>query len=332
MRQLNLNIPWTSIVEVFLAILTGFLGGALVLTAFGYNALESLLTMITYGFRDLSYLASKAAPLILSALAFLIPLRAGLFNIGGEGQAYAGALVALAFSKIGFYIAIPAGAITGGILGALAGLLRAYRGVNEVVTTIMLNWALFYVSLFVISEYLYDPIYTHQTFRVDRMLGLHELILLTLMAVIATYILLFYTGLGYRIRLMGSSTKTARYAGVRMEHTIVSSMAIGGFMGGLAGVAQVYGVTGVVDSTLSTLYGLGFLGIGVALISRANPLAVIPAALLVSGLIIGGQWMELRFDVAPELADVIIGLVILSLSTPYAYKLLMSKFRGAEFG
>jgi len=321
-----------AILEVVVALVVGFIGGALVLAVFGYDSLEGLYTMLVYGFNDLSYLVLKASPLVLSALAFLIPLRAGLFNIGGEGQLYAGALTAIAFSKTGFYVAIPAGAIAGSVVGLAIGLLRAYRGVNEVVASIMFNWILFYTSLFIILRYLLDPVYTHQSIRVDRMLSLGELLALAVLASIAVYAMLLYTKLGYQVRLMGSSPKTARYAGVNEKTVTLISMGLGGLMGGLAGVAQVYGVTGVVDTTLSALYGLGFLGIGVALIARLNPLAVIPSSLLVSGLIIGGQWLELRLNVAPELADVIVGMVILSLSAPYAYRLLMLRLGGVRSG
>lgn len=319
-----------SLIEVTLSISIGLLGGALALAVFNYDPLGALHVMFSKGFSDLEYLVLKSTPLILSALAFLVPLRAGLFNIGGEGQLYAGALVALYMSKAGYYIAIPAGVLAGGIIGLLIGLLRVYRGVNEVVSSIMFNWVLFYTTLFVISRYLYDPVYTHQSIRVDRMLNLAELTILAVGASLLAYTLLFHTRTGFEIRLMGSSPKAARYAGVNMNLAILQSMFIGGLMGGFAGVLQVYGVTGVVDTTLSSLYGLGFLGIGVALIARANPLAVIPASALVAGLLIGGQWMELRFRVAPELADVIVGIIILSLSAPYAYRLLTSRLWGAR--
>jgi len=310
------------LLESILALLVGFIGGALALTAFGYNAIESLQVMLVYGFSDIEYLLLKSAPLMLTALAFLIPLKAGLFNIGGEGQAYAGAIAAIFMSRFGFYIAIPAGAIAGCIIGLLIGLLRAYRGVNEVVSSIMFNWTLYYLSLFALSRYLYDPVYTHQSVRVDRMLSLPETIIIALVTVTLAFMLLYNTELGYKIRVTGSSLSVARYAGLNVNVVTLQSMAIGGLFGGLAGSLQVYGVTGVVDTTLSTLYGLGFLGIGVALIGRSSPLAVIPASILVSGLIIGGQWMELRFRIAPELADVVVGIVILSLSVPYAYRVI----------
>jgi ABC-type uncharacterized transport system permease subunit len=297
----------SQLLEVTLALAVGFVGGALALTAFGHNALENIQVMISYGFRDLGYLLLKSAPIVLTALAFLVPLKAGLFNIGGEGQLYAGAITALLLSKAGFYLAIPAGALAGLLVGVAIGLLRVVRGVNEVVSSIMFNWTLYYLSMFAIQRYLLDPVYTHQSIRVDRVLSLYN------------------TELGYRIRVAGSSSRVARYAGVNLNIVTIQSMAMGGLLAGLGGAIQVYGVTTVVDTTLSSLYGLGFLGIGVALIARGNPLAVIPAAVLVSGLLIGSHWMELRGRVAPELADVVIGVVILALSAPYAYRVLASR-------
>jgi simple sugar transport system permease protein len=315
----------SQLLEVTLALVVGFVGGALALTAFGYNAFENIQVMISYGFRDLSYLLLKSAPIVLTALAFLVPLKAGLFNIGGEGQLYAGAITALLLSKVGFYLAIPAGALAGLLVGVAIGLLRVVRGVNEVVSSIMFNWTLYYLSMFAIQRYLLDPVYTHQSIRVDRVLSLPEVAAVMLLSPLAVYLLLYNTELGYRIRVAGSSSRVARYAGVNLNIVTIQSMAIGGFLAGLGGAIQVYGVTTVVDTTLSSLYGLGFLGIGVALIARGNPLAVIPAAILVSGLLIGSHWMELRGRVAPELADVVIGVVIIALSAPYAYRVLASR-------
>ncbi len=320
-------------IEVLLSLAVGFSGGSLALLAFGYNPVENLQIMIFHGFRDVGYLILKSSPLVLTALAFLIPFKAGLFNIGGEGQLYAGALVALYLSQVGFYIAIPAGALAGLLVGVMIGLLKVVRGVNEVVSSIMLNWTLFYLSLFTIQRYLLDPVYTHQSIRVDRMLNLPEVLMVTLLSSIAAHLLLFNTELGYKIRVAGSSPKVARYAGINFNTITLQSMAIGGFFAGFGGAIQLYGVTSVIDTTLSSLSGLGFLGIGVALIGRGNPLAVIPAAILVSGLIIGGHWMELKGGVAPELADVVIGIVILSLSVPYAYRVITSRLsRGVSGG
>ncbi|MCX8196370.1 MAG: hypothetical protein N3F67_04765 [Acidilobaceae archaeon] len=308
--------------EVALALAAALAFSSLLLLALGYDAASSLLTMFSYGFGNPEYLAAVAAPLVLSALAFLIPFKAGMFNIGGEGQAYLGALLFLYASQGLGALGIAAGALAGALLGGLVGALRAFLGVNEVIASIMINWTLFYVTLFSVSKYLTHPEYPHRSIDVGFSLGAPYSLLLAALAALAAYALLYRTLLGYEIRVVGSSPRAAAYAGIDARRAAVISMAIGGLFGGLAGTLKVMYV-GHIDATMSALFGVGFLGIGVALIGRANPLGSVASALLLAGMIIGGHWMELRLGTPPELTDVIVGTTVLVLSAPYALKLLL---------
>ncbi|MEM0491298.1 MAG: ABC transporter permease [Acidilobaceae archaeon] len=329
MITLNHRVIVAPIIETILSLILGFTISIIVLESLDYDSIRSIQLMLIHGFRDISYLLSISSPLILSALAFLVPLRAGLFNIGSEGQVYAGALLFLYISQYNGILAILLGAISGAIIGGLIGFIRAYRGVNEVISSIMLNWTLFYMVMFIVTRYLSDPIYTHQSIRAGLILGFIELLLLAITSTIVIHIILYSTTLGYEIRLLGSSIRAAKYSGVNVDSTIFKSMAIGGMLAGLAGALRVSN-TGFIDITMSALFGLGFTGIGVALIGRAHPLAVIPSALLVSGLTIGGHRVELRLGTPPELADVIVGIIILALSIPYAFSILQVKLRGGR--
>ena len=308
----------------------GLAAAALVLLASGYDPLLSISVMLSHGFSDPAYLLARATPLVATGLAFSLPMVAGLFNIGGEGQLYLGALAAIVATQLAPTpaAALAAGAAAGAALGAAIGLLRARFGVNEVVSSIMLNWTAYYVVLFLVTNYLYDPAIPHQSVPVPEGARLPALGPLPLGFVVAAaaaaagYVLLYGTRLGYEMRVAGYSELTARYAGVDPASTALRAMVLGGAFGGAGGALTVTTVVPYIDSTMTGLFGLGFTGIAVALLARLNPLAVVPAAVLVSGLTIGGQMVELIVGAPPELVDAAVGVIIIGLAVPYAYRML----------
>ncbi len=318
------------LLESLAALIVGVIGGFIVAAALGYDPVASISLILLSGLGNLEYLFSISMPLALSALAFILPLRAGLFNIGVEGQAYIGALAAIYILSLGLGFPLPVilAPLAGALAGFLIGVLKVYRGVNEVVSSIMLNWTLFYTVSFTVSRYLRDPLIVHQSVRVDRMLPALEALILTLAIVIAVHIILYRTTLGYHIRVMGSSPEALKYSGGSESRSIIVAMTLGGLLGGLAGTLQVYAVSGFIDVTMSAVFGTGFMGIAVGLIGRATPIGVLPASILISALIIGGHRLELRLGAPPELADVIIGVMVLALSAPYALRLLSLKLWG----
>ncbi|AEM38740.1 inner-membrane translocator [Pyrolobus fumarii 1A] len=327
------------VLETMLALVAGMLAGSLILIMFGYNPLDYYAVVFSEGYIDLLYLLERATPLIATALAFAIPLYAGLFNIGGEGQMYLGALTALVVSIAthSWVASLAAGIIAGLFVGGLIGLLRVYRGVNEVVSSIMFNWILYWAMLFLVTGYLADPHIPHQTIPVpsDAQLkpigdALPSVFILATLSTIVAYLLIYKTSLGYQMRVVGYSTRTALYAGIKPGRILVLALLLGGAYGGLAGALQVLGVTPSIDSTLSALEGLGFEGIGVALLARLNPLAIIPAAIFLSGLIIGGQFAEANLGTPPQLTDAIIGVIIVALALPYAYRVIVNKLRATR--
>jgi simple sugar transport system permease protein len=309
----------------------GLAAASLVLLVAGYEPSASIYVLFSEGFRDPTYLLERATPLVATALAFAIPMLAGLFNIGGEGQLYLGALAAIVVSQVAANPVIVLGVSTlaGASLGALIGLLRVRYGVNEVVSSIMLNWIMYYTVLYLVTNHLYDPSIPHQSLpvpeagRLPRIAWLPVGFLVAILVSLFAYILVHGTRVGYEIRVTGYSEATARYAGVDPALTALKAMTIGGAFGGLGGGLTVATVVPYIDSTMSGLFGLGFSGIGVALLARLNPLAITLSAVFVSGLVIGGQMVELITGVPPELVDATVGAIIISLALPYAYRMLV---------
>lgn len=314
------------------SITVGLLTASLIIALSGSDPLKGLVTIFSGGFSDPSYLAGRLSIYLAAALGFAIPARAGLFNVGVEGQVYMGALTSLTVSLAtgSWILSLALGALAGGLLGVLAGALKAYRGINEVVSTIMLNWIFYYISILAVTYWLYDPIYTHQSRKVPPearlpSLGLSEALstlLLSLALALVAHVILYRTSLGYSIRVSGSSPAAAAYAGIDLKRIALASMALGGLFAGAGGALNVIGINYYIDAPLTSLYGLGFEGIGVSLIGWNSPLGCVAASLVFSLLLIGGQWAQVELGVPKELIDVALGAVVVSMAAPAAYILL----------
>lgn len=333
-----------NVIEIGASATLGIVIGGILLYVYGFDPLKTYSILFLRGGRNINYLLSKATPIMLTGLAFAIPLIAGLFNIGGESQLYIGALSALVATYyiqntvIGLLLSITAGAG----LGYIIAILRIYRGVNEVISTIMVNWIIYFILLYIITSIIYNPNVPHETqpIPINARLGsiptpigdIRTIFFIAVLVSIITYYIIGYTDLGYLIKVSGYSHKTARYAGLNPDKALIYSMIIGGGLAGLGGGLLLIGYVYTIDTTLSTLYGLGFSGIGVSLLGRNNPIGIIISSIFFSMLIIGGEMIELYVGAPPELADVLSGIIIISLSLPYAYRLLINyfKIRGME--
>ncbi len=327
------------VIETLASAIIGFSIGALVLYILGFNPAKIYLILFSKGLSNPDYLLSKSTPIMLTGLAFAIPMLAGVFNIGGEGQLYIGALISLIVvtSTHNSALGILAGMVAGAALGTFKAVLKVYRGVNEVIAAIMLNWVMYFLTLYLLTEKLYNPQIPHESIPVpeDARLGkiptpIGDIRLIFFIAVIASlviYYILYYTNIGYMLRVAGLSPKTAKYAGFNPNLAIIYSMALGGAMAGLGGSLLLIGYVYSIDTTMSTLYGLGFMGIGVALLGRNNPIGIIFSAIFFSMLIIGGEMIELLAGAPPELADALTGVIVIALALPYTYRMLISYMR-----
>ncbi|RLF90964.1 ABC transporter permease [Thermococci archaeon] len=319
------------IIEVSISLLIAFATGALVLAILGFNPGEVYSVLFKYGYSNLNYLLSKSAPYIMAGLAFSIPAIAGVFNIGGESQLYVGAFLGLltAYYTGNPILALIVGALAGGALALFIALLRVYRGINEVITAIMVNWIFYYLLAYLIAGKFYNPQYSHESVPVPPSARVPSLAIFVIAVAVALayYYLLYFTDLGYKLRVSGISPASARYAGFEPAKSVLTSMLLAGIAAGLGGALLVLGITYSIDDTLTAIYGIGFMGIGIGLLGRNHPIGIIFSSIFMSGLVIGGQWVELKTGAPPELADTLIGVIVIALAVPYAYSMLVRKIR-----
>ena len=313
------------------AVAVALLVGGILLLSAGYSPLKAYGEMWTGAFGSLNNLAEtllKSTPLILIGSGLAVAFRSGMWNIGAEGQLYAGAVAAtfagIFFSGLPAFLLVPlvllAGTLSGAIWGGLAGFLKVRFGASEIVTTIMLNFlAIIATSYFVTGPMIEEVGKFPQTAqiaeaaRLPRILlptRLHVGFLLALGVAAATYLLLFKSSRGYALRTVGISPEAARYAGINVGAGLLAAMAISGGAAGLAGAVEVTGLTFRLYQEISP--GYGFDGIAVALLANNNPIGVIFTGLLFGALRSGSEVMQMNAQVPSVLVSVIQGVVLLS--------------------
>ncbi len=280
---------------------------------------------------------TAAAPLVLAGLGLALGFRAGLFNIGAEGQVLMGGLAAVivGFSLPGlpWIVLMPAcllaGAATGALYAAIAGWLKAATGAHEVISTIMLNLISYRLLDFMLRQPFVqqsgrsDPIsksvppnasLPRLLDGLDPNLRVHAGVFLVMIAVAAVWWLLFRSKLGFEFRASGENPVAARYAGIRASLIIVVAMGAAGSLAGLAGANQVLGVLGRASPGFSA--GIGFDAIAVALLGRSHPVGVLLAGLLFGALRAGGRQMQVDAGVSIDLIGIIQALIIVFIAAP----------------
>ncbi len=274
----------------------------------------------------------KATPLLLVGLGICIAFRASVINIGAEGQIILGAVAAtwfaLQFRTWPGWILIP-GTITLGFLGGamwgfVPGILKARLGVNEILTTVMMNAIALQFMNFMIRGPLIDPAgvsagqYLAQSEKLPEQVWLMRLVPQTLLhagifvalgLAIVTYVFLWRTTIGYRIRAVGLNPDASRYAGIRVPVYQALSLTLAGGLAGVAGAVEVIGVQHrLLDGITS---GYGFSGIVTALFGGLHPLGTIPASFVFGGLLVGADKMQRAVQVPSALIQAILGLIVL---------------------
>ncbi|WP_110588448.1 ABC transporter permease [Microbacterium suaedae] len=287
------------------------------------------------GIRPLTESLKFATPLIVAGLGVGLAFRAGLFNIGGQGQmlmaaAAAGYVGAYMDLPIGLHlvVAIVAGIIAGGIWAGIAGLIKARTGAHEVILTIMLNHIAFYLLAWMLATQgvLQAPGSNNpktapmaETALLPELLGsrynLHAGFLLALVAVAFTWWVLERSSLGFRFRAVGENPHAAKVAGISVSRMYVLVMIIAGGLVGLAGVSQVLGTVptgfgGDIDA------GMGFDAITVALLGRSSPLGILAAGILFGAFKAGGFSMQAAEGVPNEVVLVVQSLIVLFIAAP----------------
>jgi len=321
-------------VVIVVALVIALLVGAVLIRLQGVAPLyayETLIKQALFVPGGLTRTLQKTAPLVLTGLAVVLPLRVGLFNIGGQGQlifgAMFGAWVAYAaggFGILGAALGMAAGIAAGAFIGFIAGVLKATRGVHEVITTIMLNYIAAGITWWLVT----GPMQAEssktsgipqtelipESAQVGAVAKIPIGFVIAVVLAVACWWMLSRSTLGFRFNTVGANKHAARYAGINISRIVTLSMVLGGGLAGLAGALEAEGTLFRFEPAIGGT--LGFDGITIALLARANPLATIPAALLVGILRTGAAGLQFETGIAPEVVDVLLATILLMVSIP----------------
>jgi len=277
---------------------------------------------------------TRATPLILTGLSAAVAFRARLFNIGAEGQLYAGALAAVAIGGLhggaGFALhpallfpaMMAAAAFAGALLLLGPALLKSRLGVDEVVTTLLLNFiVLLFVSM-MLDGPMKDPtamgwpqsVVLQDALQLDKLIArtrVHTGLLWAVGLAVALWALMKYGTLGFEIRAVGANARAAAFAGMPVGWVTVKVALLSGALAGLAGAIEVAGRTSYV--TLDMSPGYGYSGIVIAMLAALNPLGVVAAAIFVAGILVGADSMSRAVNVPTYIADVIVSVSLLAM-------------------
>ncbi len=321
------------------AVLAALIAGSGLMLLAGSDPIAAYGALFHGAFFDYWGLAStlvKMCPLLLAGLAVALPLRAGLFNIGGEGQIYIGALFATIVAlylpelpgPLHILLATIAGAAGGALWALVPALLKAYQRINEIIVTLLMNFVALHFVSFMVSgpmmekgaPYPYSPEIPFSLFlpsilpQTDAHLGVVIAIILAL----AIHFVLRRGVAGFTLETVGQSPAAARYAGMSVERHIIVSFLVAGAMAGLAGTFEVLGHRYRLFHAFSQ--GYGYDGIVVAFLAGLNPLFTILSAFFIAGLRSGANIMQRAVGVPVTVIEAIQGLVILFVAVSLAFR------------
>ncbi len=318
------------------ALIIAFGIGAILISMVGNSPWLAYKSLFTHAFGSAAGIEKtfgKATPLIFSGLAVTICLRAGLFNIGVQGQLIAGSIAAAwagyAITSVPIYIHLPLslffGIFFGALVGWLSGALKAYRGVHEVISTIMLNSIILALVDYLAGHTFKEPgqilartpaIKTTAT--IPTIFNLPVGFFIAIILAVLFWWIFKRTTTGFRLETLGRNKHAAWYAGISVKKTTLLAMTLGGAIAGLGGAVETLGITGRFEPAFNT--GLGFDGITIALLGRSNPLGIIPGAILIGGMRSAASNMQFDAGVAPEIVDLILAMILFLVTAPILAK------------
>ena len=335
MRQLTFQWAAGPAIPILSVAIALVLGAVFVLLS-GHDPVAAYSALVQGAFGspyDVTETLVSAIPLTLTGLAVAIAFRTGLFNIGAQGQLLVGALAAgwagAQLGELPAVVLLPLvalfGIAGGAAYGAIVGLLKATRGVNEVITTIMLNYTIVFVMHWLLQN---GPMTARNAFGTPAStpIGagarlpvivpnelvpfsrLHAGLVLAALAVLVFWFLLWRTPLGYRLRAVGLGARAAAQAGIDPARHMILVMAIAGGFAGLGGMIEVSGVFGRVYDGFSSSYG--FDAIAVALLGKNSPGGIVLAALLFGAFVHGGAYMQSHAGISSNLVAIIQAFVL----------------------
>ncbi len=336
------------------AVVAALAVGAIMLLALGANPLHGYSAMLSGafgGWNELADTALKSMPLLLVGVGICIAFRAGVVNLGGEGQIIIGAIlatvVALAVPGLPRILLVPvvmlAGALGGAIWGAIPGALKAFAGVSEILSTIMMNIVAAQFLSFLLQDLLIEEgaIRIQQTERLTSNADLpllpggtrlHLGVLVAVLIAVLGYVLLFRSAMGVRLRAVGHNPHASRYAGMPVGRSVVQALALSGACAGVAGAILVFGSEshrligegGAIGFTQNA----GFNGIVAALFGGLHPLATIPASFLFGGMLTGGIQLQRELQVPAAMIVALNGVVVVFVVSSFKLRARVNRAVG----
>ncbi len=355
--RLNTVPIWLSPLLSLGAVVVALLLGAIVLAFVGADPFRSYAHIARASFGSLGVFSDtlvKATPLLLVSLACIIAFRMGLWNIGAEGQFFMGAWGASAVVLLPILpentpacLMIPAmllaGMLAGAIWGAIPGILKAVFKVNEIISTLMLNYiAIAWVNYFIFAVWTEGGFQMSMVFPknawlprlsdlaaeypIFRGLTTHLGLLFGIIAAFIVWFLIFRTKWGYEIRLIGDNPQAARYAGISIAKNTILVMMVSGSLAGLAGMSEISGVVHRLQGAISP--GYGFTGIIVAWLAKLNPFAAILVSILFGALILAGR--EIQPSGVPKMIQGIILVCLIASEFLMRYRISIQRKEDEE--
>lgn len=338
----------------FIAIVVGFVIGAILLALAGISPIAAYSKLAQGIFSKPKYITwcvVYASPLIFTGLSVAFSFKTGVFNIGAEGQFVVGTLAACV---VGVLVDLPAiihiplcilaAMLAGGIWGAIIGLLKVKKGINEVLSYIMFNWIAFYLSNFVINldvmhresggEASKDILETAKITAPKAIIAATGCtsanwgIVLAVGCAIAIWVIINKTTLGYKLRAVGFNKNAAEYGGINTDKAAMTAMAISGALAGLGGAVHLMGMSGRI-SQFASQEGFGFEGITVALIGASNPIGCIFAGLFYGAMKYGGTKLSI-INAPSEIVNIIMGTIIIFIAISHVFKMLFTSKLGKK--
>jgi general nucleoside transport system permease protein len=320
---------WVQALALVIALLAAFLLSAALIATSGARVSDALSALYQGALgspRAILETLVQSTPLLFTGLAMVVAFRGKVWNIGAEGQFFAGAIAATWVSlnfpgmprPLLLVTVLLAACIGGALWGLLPGFLKARLGVNEIIITVMLNYVIRYVLSYLLTGpwtepgdfFMQSPAFAASTFLPTFFNSrLHLGFFIALLLSVVIYFLLWKTPFGYAIRAIGDNTTAARYKGIKMERVIILVMLISGAIAGLAGGAELNGLHHRLRLDIST--GYGFTGILIALLGRLNPFGVILAAIFFGALVNGSTAMQILAEVPVALVYSVQGIVLI---------------------
>lgn len=329
------KVQYTEYLIPLLSIVTSLLIGAVVIWASGADVYKAYRGLWQGAFGKPRAIAETfviTTPYILSGLAVAFGFKCGLFNIGVEGQLYAGAIsasfIGYAIRGLPHFIHLPLalliGIAAGMVWGAIPGYLKAKTGAHEVINTIMMNHIMLKLTDYLVKNPMLDPKasiprtpYIQPTAYLPKMfpqLRLHWGFIIALFAVFVVYLILYRTTMGFEIRTVGFNQHAAHYAGIKISKNFILAMSVSGGLAGLAGAGEVLGLNHTLPAAF--ISGYGFDAIAIALLAKSNPFGIVPSAILWAALRNGAGLMQIRAGISIDLINIIQAFVVMFIAAP----------------